>query len=83
MTVNEYARTNGLDPDTALTHVLLFSVIEATDLDEQWQRRTFQTLLNVIDTRKLAELVRELANELVAPPPDPSPTSISDYKVQL
>ena len=83
MTVNEYARTNGLDPDTALTHVLLFSVIEATDLDEQWQRRTFQTLLNAIDTRKLAKSLRELAKELVTPPPDPSPTSFNDHKVQL
>jgi len=48
MTISEYARANGLDPDTALTHVLLFTVVEATKFDEDWQRRTFKMLLDAV-----------------------------------
>jgi len=69
MSISEYARANGLDPDTALTHMLLFTVVEATRFDEDWQRRTFKTLLDGVDARKLAESIRELAKELVTPGP--------------
>jgi len=68
MNVSEYAQANGLDPDTALTHMVLFSVVEATGLDEGWQRRTFKTLVQAVNANKLAASVREMAKELVTPP---------------
>ena len=84
MTISEYAQANGLDPDTALTHLLLFSMVEASRCDEQWQRRTFETLVGKIDAGKLAASVREVAKEIATPaaarPPElgPSADSIDD-----
>ena len=78
MTINEYARANGLDPDTALTHMLLFSIVEATELDEKRQRHMFESLIQAVAASKLAASVKELATELIpqvvaqAPTPGPS-----------
>jgi hypothetical protein len=86
MSVGEYAQANGLDPDTALTHMVLFAAVEATGLDEDWQRRTFKMLLNAVNAHEFAASVREMAKELVTPPatqtPKPPLTSSSEYKAQ-
>ena len=78
MTISEYARANVLDPDTALTHAMLFSMVEATGLDEQWQRRTFQTLVQAVDANKLAASVRALAGEVMTPLSLPIPENSAD-----
>jgi hypothetical protein len=65
MTIPEYAQSHGLDNDTALTHVLLFSAVEASAGDEQWRRRRFEALLRSVDAAKFAATVRELAREII------------------
>ena len=67
MTICEYAVANRLEPDTALAHVVLFNLVEASNHDEQWQRRTFQTLLDAVDVPKFVASVREIAEELATP----------------
>jgi hypothetical protein len=85
MTITEYAQANRLDPDTALTHMVLFAAVEATGLDEDWQRRTFKMLLDAVNAHEFAASVRELARELAAPAaaraPEPPLNSSSNHKV--
>ena len=68
MTISDYAQANKLAPDIALTHMLVFSLVEAAVTpDEGWQRRTFDTLVRAVDAPKFAAAIRELAKELATP----------------
>ena len=37
MTISDYAQANKLAPDIALTHMLVFSLVEAANRDEDWR----------------------------------------------
>ena len=65
--ISDYAKGVGVDPDTALAHLLLFEVVGATRLDDEKQKEAFDTLLNLVDPHKLAAFVRKLAMQLAAP----------------
>jgi hypothetical protein len=65
--ISAYAKSVGVDNDTALTQLLLFEVVGATDLDDEKQKEAFDTLLKLVDSHKLAASVRELAMQIAAP----------------
>jgi len=79
MTIREYAEANNLPPDTALTHVVLFSLVEAAVTpDEGWQRRTFDALVRAVDAPTFAAAVRALAGEVMTPLSLPIPEHSAD-----
>jgi hypothetical protein len=59
---------------------VLVEVVGATDLDDEKQKETFDMLLGLVDSHKLAAFIRELATKPAAPSPsatveDPADTA--------
>ena len=75
MNVEEYAKTHGVDIATAMTHLVLISMIETFTHDEQCRQWIFTMFLQAIDPHKFATAAvawaRDLAAMAAAQPPEP------------
>ncbi len=62
--IHAYAAKVGVDHDTAITHLLLFEIVGSMALDDDKQKEAFEGLVSLVDPRRLAASVRELAKQM-------------------
>ena len=75
MNVEEYITTHGVDVETAMTHLVLISMIETFTPDEQCRQWIFTMFLQSIDPHKFAAAASVWLRELVAMAQTPEPES--------
>ncbi len=81
MNVEEYAKTHGVDIETAMTHLVLISMIETFTLDEQCRQWIFKMFLEAVDPHKFAAAASVWLRELLATAA--GQTSKSDSSVEM
>ena len=66
MNIDEYVNRFGVDVATAMTHLMLISMIEKVTPHEQHRQWLFKLLLQSVDEQKFAAAALLWAQELVA-----------------
>ena len=81
MNVEEYAKTHEVDIETAMTHLMLISMIETFTSSAQYRQWMFTILVQSVDPHKFAAAASAWTREILATAAAQTPESDSSAEM--